>query len=90
VVPSAGGSTTDTLARIMADQLSRIWGKPVIVENIGSGMVLGAAQVFRQSYQMPAHAYLASGFCGSNIIELRSPRGGYNSAGLRKFPDGAR
>jgi tripartite-type tricarboxylate transporter receptor subunit TctC len=47
VVPSAGGSTTDTLARIMADQLSRIWGKPVIVENIGSGMVLGAAQVFR-------------------------------------------
>lgn len=47
MVPSAGGSTTDTLARIMADQLSRIWGKPVIVENIGSGMVLGAAQVFR-------------------------------------------
>jgi len=49
VVPSAGGSTTDTLARIMADQLSRIWGKPVIVENIGSGMVLGAAQVFRMA-----------------------------------------
>jgi tripartite-type tricarboxylate transporter receptor subunit TctC len=49
VVPSAGGSTTDTLARIMADQLSRMWGKPVIVENIGSGMVLGAAQVFRMA-----------------------------------------
>jgi tripartite-type tricarboxylate transporter receptor subunit TctC len=47
VVPSAGGSTTDTLARIVADQLNRIWGKPVIVENIGGGMVLGAAQVFR-------------------------------------------
>jgi hypothetical protein len=26
MVPSAGGSTTDTLARIMADQLSRTWG----------------------------------------------------------------
>jgi tripartite-type tricarboxylate transporter receptor subunit TctC len=47
VVPAAGGSTTDTLARIVAEQLSRMWGKPVIVENIGGGMVLGAAQVFR-------------------------------------------
>ena len=47
VVPAAGGSTTDALARIMADQLSRMWGKPVIVENISGGMVLGAAQVFR-------------------------------------------
>jgi tripartite-type tricarboxylate transporter receptor subunit TctC len=47
VVPAAGGSTTDTLARIMADELSRRWGKPVIVENISGGMVLGAAQVFR-------------------------------------------
>ena len=47
VVPAAGGSTTDTLARIIADQLSRMWGKPVIVENISGGMVLGAAQVFR-------------------------------------------
>src|SRR5258707_15569987 len=49
VVPAAGGSTTDTLARIMADQLARRWGKPVIVENISGGMVLGAAQVFRMS-----------------------------------------
>jgi len=48
VVPSAGGSTTDTLARIVADQLARAWGKPVVVENIsGGGMVVGATQVFR-------------------------------------------
>jgi tripartite-type tricarboxylate transporter receptor subunit TctC len=47
VVPAVGGSTTDTLARIVADQLSGMWGKPVVVENIGGGMVLGAAQVFR-------------------------------------------
>jgi tripartite-type tricarboxylate transporter receptor subunit TctC len=47
VVPAAGGSTTDTLARIMADELTRRWGKPVVVENISGGMVLGAAQVFR-------------------------------------------
>jgi tripartite-type tricarboxylate transporter receptor subunit TctC len=48
VVPAAGGSTTDTLARIVADQLSRAWGRPVVVENIsGGGMVVGATQVFR-------------------------------------------
>src|SRR5262249_57951497 len=47
VVPAAGGSTTDTLARIMADQLPRTWGKPVIVENISGGMELRAAQVYR-------------------------------------------
>ena len=48
VVPAAGGSTTDTLARIMADQLGRTWGKPVVVENIsGGGMIVGATQVFR-------------------------------------------
>jgi tripartite-type tricarboxylate transporter receptor subunit TctC len=50
VVPAAGGSTTDTLARIVADQLARKWGKPVIVENIsGGGMVVGASQVFRSA-----------------------------------------
>jgi tripartite-type tricarboxylate transporter receptor subunit TctC len=48
VVPSAAGSTTDTLARIVADQLSRKWGKTVVVENIaGGGMNTGAAQVAR-------------------------------------------
>ena len=48
VVPAASGSTTDTLARIVADQLARTWGKPVVVENIsGGGMVVGATQVFR-------------------------------------------
>src|SRR5690349_15464478 len=37
VIPSAPGSTTDTLARIVADQLAQKWGKPTIVENIAGG-----------------------------------------------------
>ena len=32
VVPAAPGSTTDTLARLVADQLAQKWGKPTIVE----------------------------------------------------------
>jgi tripartite-type tricarboxylate transporter receptor subunit TctC len=50
VVPSAGGSTTDTLARIMADALSRTWAKPVVVENIsGAATIIGATQVSRSA-----------------------------------------
>ena len=48
VIPSAPGSTTDILARLMADQLSRKWGKPTMVENIAGGaMNIGAAAVAR-------------------------------------------
>jgi tripartite-type tricarboxylate transporter receptor subunit TctC len=48
VVPAAAGSTTDTLARLVADQLSRKWGKSAVVENIaGGGMNIGAGTVAR-------------------------------------------
>src|SRR5215210_2843693 len=50
VVPAAAGSTTDALARLMADQLSQKWGKPVVVENISGGaMNVGAERVARAS-----------------------------------------
>jgi tripartite-type tricarboxylate transporter receptor subunit TctC len=48
VVPAAGGSTTDTLARVVADKLSHKWGKSAIVENIAGGaMNIGASSVAR-------------------------------------------
>jgi len=48
VVPAAAGSTTDMLARLVADQLGRKWGKPTVVENIaGGGMNIGATAVGR-------------------------------------------
>lgn len=48
VVPAAPGSTTDTLARVVADSLARKWGKPTVVENIaGGGMNIGATAVAR-------------------------------------------
>ena len=50
VVPAAAGSTTDTLARLMADQFSRKWGKAAVVENIaGGGMNTGSERVFRST-----------------------------------------
>ncbi len=53
VVPSPAGSTTDSLARLVADQLQRKWGSTVIVENNGRGLNFGAEQVARA----PADGY---------------------------------
>ena len=53
VVPSPAGSTTDSLARLVADQLQRKWGQTVIVENNGRGLNFGAEQVARA----PADGY---------------------------------
>ncbi len=48
VVPAAAGSTTDTLARLVVDRLTRKWGKPVVVDNVaGGGMNIGTGQVAR-------------------------------------------
>src|SRR5262249_20713110 len=48
VVPYPAGGGTDTLARLLADQLSRQWGQPIIVENVGGGAGnIGAAEVAR-------------------------------------------
>ena len=48
VLPTASGSTTDTLARLVADRLSHIWSQSVIIENIpGGAMNVGATHVAR-------------------------------------------
>ena len=46
IIPFPAGSTTDTLTRIVADQLGRKWGKPAVVENV-PGMNIGAERVAR-------------------------------------------
>ena len=46
VVPYAPGGSTDTVARITADRLSRIWGQQVVIENKpGAGTNIAAAAV---------------------------------------------
>ncbi len=48
VVPSPAGSTTDLLARTLAEQLSKKWNRGVVIENIGGGaMNIGARAVAR-------------------------------------------
>ncbi len=48
VIPYPAGGGTDTIGRLLADQLSRKWGQPVVVENVGGAAGnVGAAQVFK-------------------------------------------
>jgi tripartite-type tricarboxylate transporter receptor subunit TctC len=48
VVPYAPGGTTDGVARILADRLSRVWGQQVVIENRpGQGTNIGAELVAR-------------------------------------------
>lgn len=47
VVPSPAGSTTDAVARVVAEQLQQKWGQTVIVENNSRGLNAGAEQAAR-------------------------------------------
>jgi tripartite-type tricarboxylate transporter receptor subunit TctC len=43
IVPSAPGGTSDTSSRILAQELPKRWGKPVVVENRpGAGTIVGS------------------------------------------------
>ena len=46
VVPFAPGGSNDIVGRYVADRLSKIWGQPVVVENMpGAGSAIGSAHV---------------------------------------------
>ena len=43
IVPLAAGGPTDVIARIVAEQLSKIWNQQVVIENRGGAGKIGRA-----------------------------------------------
>src|SRR6266436_417306 len=57
VVPFSAGGPTDTIARIMAERMTRTLGQTVVVENVtGAGGNIGVSRVVRA----PPDGYMVS------------------------------
>ena len=65
-VPFAAGGPTDTIARIMAERLSRSLAQPVVVENVaGAGGTIGVTKVMRAA---PDGHSIIIGHVGTHVI----------------------
>jgi len=86
VVPFAAGGPTDTVARLVAESMSRDLGQTVVVENVGgAGGTLGAARVAQarpDGYTVLLH-HIGMGTAPTLYRRLSyDPVGGFEPAGL--------
>ena len=49
VTPAAPGGTTDFLARLLANHLSKVWNQQAIVDNRGSASGVNGAQIVQEA-----------------------------------------
>ena len=74
VVPFSAGGATDTVARGLASQLSRIWGESVIVENRpGAAGTIGARQVASAAPDGRTLVIVASGHAINELVHEKLP-----------------
>src|SRR4029077_6966274 len=67
ITPAAAGNGPDVVARIVADQLSKLWGEQVLVVNKAGGSGLLAANA---AYSAPADGYTLYASNTSSIVAL--------------------
>src|SRR6478609_1597746 len=66
VVPFSAGGPTDTIARIMAERMSRSLGQTIVVENVtGAGGSIGVGKVVRSA---PDGYTIGIGHIGTHVI----------------------
>ena len=66
VVPFSAGGPTDTIARIMAQRMTKALGQTVVVENVtGAGGTIGGAKV---AHARPDGYTMAIGHVGTHVI----------------------
>lgn len=63
IVPYGPGTTTDAITRILGERLARLWGQPVVVENVtGAGGVVGTQALLRSAPDGYTLAMIASNY----------------------------
>jgi tripartite-type tricarboxylate transporter receptor subunit TctC len=80
IIPLGAGSATDIAGRLYADQLSKRWGQPVIIENRPGGDLMTAASVFAASRD--DHTLLLSPTSPITVNPLTHAKLPYDPAGL--------
>lgn len=66
VVPFPAGGQTDTIARIVSEQMSVFLAQPLVIENVtGAGGTIGADRVARAA---PDGYTLCLGFLGAHVL----------------------
>jgi tripartite-type tricarboxylate transporter receptor subunit TctC len=65
IVPFPAGGGADVIARIMAEQMRKLLGQPIIIENIGADGSIGAGRAARAR---PDGYTICLGFDGSHVL----------------------
>jgi tripartite-type tricarboxylate transporter receptor subunit TctC len=74
VVPFSSGGAVDLGARNLAEGLSKVWGKPVVVENKpGAGSLLGTAEVAKAKPNGLTLLYVSSAFTANAALKATLP-----------------
>jgi tripartite-type tricarboxylate transporter receptor subunit TctC len=74
VIPFSPGASNDILGRALADQLSRQWGKPVVVENMpGAGGAIGMASVAKARPDGYRLIFSSSSFVTTAVTQKNLP-----------------
>lgn len=72
IVPYGTGNVSDTLARMLAQRLSEMWGQGVVVENIaGAGGMMGVQALARLPPDGHALGFIASNFAMNPAIHAK-------------------